>query len=502
MTLDELRGEAQRFTEEVARESYLAYSGHKAEAELQAIYERYAHLTSSATLARCRALFRAAPAGSEEQRAARMLLDWQVDAQTGRALAALDEREIEAENHAIATLPDGEAIPYQRIAIDIMNEPDHARRVALDSARAEVVRDVIGPIRLERLQRERETVESLGIADGYNATFETVSGISLGALAGQCERFLADTADMWRDLLAEVLRTMRLAPGEATRADALAFFRLREFDDAFGQEEMVPAIRRHCSEMGVDATAEGRVTLDLEDRPGKRPRAFCSPVRIPQEVYLVLRPRGGQADWGTLLHELGHALHFGYARADYPFEYRWLGDNSVTEGYAMLFDHRMASLGWLLRYSGLTRARARDFVRIGAVEELHFVRRYCAKLLYELQVYGGGIAWRALPEHYAELLTGATGLRHRTEDAFTDLDPRFYSSRYLRAWQLQALLDEALTERFDEDWWRNPSAGPWIVGELFGEGQRETADELAARVSGRSLGFEPVIASARRALDT
>ena len=41
------------------------------------------------------------------------------------------------------------------------------------------------------------------------------------------------------------------------------------------------------------------------------------------------------------MHELGHALHFAYARAELPFEYRWLGDNSVTEGYAMLFDHRM-----------------------------------------------------------------------------------------------------------------------------------------------------------------
>ena len=90
------------------------------------------------------------------------------------------------------------------------------------------------------------------------------------------------------------------------------------------------------------------------------------------------------------------------------------------------------------------------------------------------------------------MLTDATGFRYRPTDAFMDLDPRYYSTRYLRAWQLQALLDASLTERFDEDWWRNPAVGPWIVEQLFAEGQRETADELARRVAGTPIGFAPL----------
>ena len=66
-------------------------------------------------------------------------------------------------------------------------------------------------------------------------------------------------------------------------------------------------------------------------------------------------------------------------------------------------------------------------------------------------------------------------------------------ARYLRAWQLQALLTETLVERFDEDWWRNPQAGPWVVGALLGEGQRELAGELAERATGRSLSFAPLV---------
>ncbi|HET7456278.1 MAG TPA: hypothetical protein VFJ74_01405, partial [Gemmatimonadaceae bacterium] len=330
----------------------------------------------------------------------------------------------------------------------------------------------------------------------------TVSGVGVRALADECRAFLRETQGMWDDTLAAVAR--RALPGvpvsELTRADALALFRAREYDRFFPAAELESAVRRQSSEMGLDPTASGRITYDLSERPGKRARAFCAPVRVPSEVYLVLRPHGGQQDYSTLLHELGHALHFAYMRADLPFEFRWVGDNSVTEGYAMLFDHRMMDRGWLLRYTGLGRGDVGAFLRQAAFEELQFLRRYCAKLIYEVQLYGGGVPWSALPDLYVDTLRAATSFRYRTADAFVDVDPRFYSARYLRAWQLQAALAESLVERFDDDWWRNPRAGPFVAEQLFGEGQRELATELAARVAGRPMTFAPLVRAVERAL--
>ena len=216
-------------------------------------------------------------------------------------------------------------------------------------------------------------------------------------------------------------------------------------------------------------------------------------MRVPQEVYLVLRPHGGQSDYNTFLHELGHALHFGYVSPDFPFEFRWLGDNSVTESYAMLFDHRMQDKAWLQRYTGLGGARVGKFLRSAAFEELHFLRRYCAKFLYERQLYSGEVPWPELPELYVSILSSATGFEYEAADAFVDVDPRYYSARYLRAWQLQSILNEGLTSRFDNDWWRNPSAGPWIVRELFAQGQRESGEEIAARAGAARLSFDPLI---------
>jgi oligoendopeptidase F len=234
---------------------------------------------------------------------------------------------------------------------------------------------------------------------------------------------------------------------------------------------------------------------DLGDRPGKRARAFCAPTRVPEEVYLVLRPHGGLSDYTTLLHEAGHALHFANVRADFPFEYRWLGDNSITESYAMLFDHRMQDKGWLLRYTEIGTSKVNEFLRLAGFEELHYLRRYCAKLIYEVEAYADRADWNDLPDLYVDTLTAATNFQYRSADAFIDFDPRYYSTRYLRAWQLQALLNESLVERFDIDWFRNPSAGPWMIRELWGEGQRETAEELAARVAmrGEKLSFAPLI---------
>ncbi|MGI8507937.1 MAG: hypothetical protein ACR2MQ_01275 [Gemmatimonadaceae bacterium] len=493
MNIMQLRERAQSFTEDVSRESYLAHSGQKATAALQAIYSRYANILSDEAFELCVERFNGAAAGSEEQRAARMMLEWEVESRVGQVLAPLEEREIALEHSAMVRIGDGPEIPYSRAAIDIANTVDRAERNSIDAARALVAQSTFAPLHLERLQRERDEVETLQLAPGYNATFELLSGVSLTDLSAQCAAFLRDTQPMWDDVLGERLKAFGVPRDEATRADSLALFRLREFDDAFPESAMEETIRRNCAEMGIDATAHGRIIFDIGDRPGKRSRAFCSPVQVPEEVFLVLRPHGGQSDYNTFLHELGHALHFGYARSDYPFEYRWLGDNSVTEAYAMLFDHRMQDRAWLLRYSGLGKGRVDQFLRLAAFEELHFLRRYCAKLIYEVQVYGGSISWGSAPDLYVTTLTEATGFKYRAADAFIDLDPRYYSTRYLRAWQLQAVLNEALTERFNDDWWRNPATGPWMVSELFGEGQRESAHELAQRAAGVSISFEPLI---------
>lgn len=493
-TVERLRREGEALLEAVAREEYEACSGLKPAPALQQAYARHAMVYGDDALGAAREAMQGATAGSDDARAARALLEWVVATRSSRALAAHDEREIAWEAQAVARLADGRVVPYQRLPIEIANSVDREERLRLESARAALVQGELAPLKRERLEREHELVLSAGIAGDYVSSFEELSGIDVRALGQACAAFLADTAAMSADVLPEALhRQLGVGRDEATRADASALLRVPQFDGAFPAGAMESTIRVQMGAMGLDSRAGGRVRYDLGERAGKRARAFCAPVRVPDEVYLVLRPHGGAGDWRTFLHELGHALHFANVRRDLPFEFRWLGDNSVTEGYAMLFDHLMRDAGWLHRYSELGASRQPAFLRAGALEELLFLRRYCGKLLYELELHGGRVPWRSLPELYVDTLSAATGVRYSAADAFVDVDERFYVARYLRAWQLQAVLTEALRERFDADWWRNPAAGPWITGELFADGQRELADELASRVAGASLGFAPLV---------
>ena len=486
--------------EEISREYYLALAGHKAAPVLTPILEKYSYLSSSEAIGLAREALDSA-ANSEEHNQIRALLEWTVDKSVRDQLASVEEKVLAWEGNAVVKLATGEAIQFERATIEMANESDRTRRLAIASARNTLMEGELAPMRQEMLHREQELVIGLGISEGYTATWEELSGIDLGGLRRQCEDFLSQTQPMWDDVFAEfVKRGLGIEPEEATRADALALFRASAFDTYFPAAEMEERVQRQVREMGIDPLAEGRIRLDTEERPGKRSRAFCSPIRVPTEVYLVLRPHGGQTDWSTFLHELGHALHFGYTSGDLPFEYKMLGDHSVTEGYAMLFDGLLEDRGWLARYTDLVQTRIPEFLRSAGFQELHFVRRYCGKLLYETQLYGGSVPWEALPDLYTHQLRTATNFIYSPAEAFIDVDASFYSARYLRAWQLQSLLAETLTEKFDDDWWRNPRAGPWMVNELFSRGQSELADQQAARVSGAALSFNPLIKQLERLL--
>jgi hypothetical protein len=415
----------------------------------------------------------------------------------GRAVATLDDKLHAWESAAEVAVNGGERMPYQRVAIAIANEPIRARRLQLDAARRRVLGEPAA-LRRERLERERELIAPLGAGDPVAAR-ATLMGIDLVQLGEAAGWFLDATKDLYFDLLAERLRKdLQLAPGDADRSDGAYLFRGAAYDDVFPGADLVPLARRQVAEMGLDAEAAGRIRYDTEDRERKRARAFCAPVRVPEEVYLVIRPQGGHVDYRAFWHELGHALHFANAGRDLAFEHRWLGDNSVTESYAMLFEFQLMTRPWLSRYTALRGERLATFVRAQHFALLAIVRRYAAKLRYELELHRAP-SLEAGARRYAEILTAATGFRYADEDALLDLDDGFYAARYLRAWQLEAALRTDLIARFDEDWFRNPRAGPSVAGFLV-RGQREDATTLARSALGAELTFAPLVAACEAAL--
>ena len=76
--------------------------------------------------------------------------------------------------------------------------------------------------------------------------------------------------------------------------------------------------------------------------------------------------------------------------------------------------------------------RPNEFAAEGAVHLLFFLRRYCAKLLYEIEFHQ---APRRAPAaaRYVELLGDALKIDPSPTDYLRDLDGEFYATCYLRA---------------------------------------------------------------------
>src|SRR5213075_2800083 len=304
------------------------------------------------------------------------------------------------------------------------------------------------------------------------------------------ERLYEDAAD-------RLFRTrVGVSLNEARRWDVARLFRAPEWDKMFPKDRMVPALEATLADLGVDLKSQANVHLDLDERPNKTPRAFCAPIEIPDKVMLVIQPIGGPDDWRALFHEAGHTEHFAHTSASLTVEERRLGDNAVTEGWAMLLEHLTIDPVWLTRR--LDFPRPHEFAAEGAVQLLWLVRRYCAKLIYEIEFHAAPDAKDMRPR-YQELLSDALKVDYTDTDYLADMDGSFYASEYLRAWAFEAQLRSYFRETFGNAWFTRREAGS-LLRELWAEGQKPTADELLREVTGETLELAAVADRIRESL--
>ena len=240
------------------------------------------------------------------------------------------------------------------------------------------------------------------------------------------------------------------------------------------------------SGLGIVLGEQDNVQLDTEQRPLKSPRAFCAPVRVPDEIYLVIPRQGGRDDYAALFHEAGHTEHYAHVDASLPFEYRQLGDNSVTEGFAFLLEHLTEDPAWLKAILGVSDPE--EYAGYVRASKLLFLRRYAAKLSYELQLHSGRRPLSDMPEVYAGVLGDALSIDWPPRTWLSDVDSGFYAANYIRAWAFETRLRNLLRERFGLEWFADPAAGA-LLREIWSQGQRLDADELLAQVTGERIDF-------------
>ncbi len=388
----------------------------------------------------------------------------------------------------------GKTVLYRQIAGMLSNEPSRDRREILYRA-CDYLLDSLNVLH----RRANVVAHRLAVELDYpsfNAMMDDVKGYSLDSLKEVASRVLKETDSLYTSLLANALKEyLHLEPADFHRYDTGFLFRNSRFDAFFPAAAMMPTLKTTYLALGVDLSTQKNLTIDDVDRPSKNPRAFCSAISVPDDIRLSIKPVGGFDDYAALFHEMGHAEHYAHTR-EHAMEFKYLGEPTVTETFAFLSEYVLTNQAWLRSRNIMPTPVLKDYLRFQVFYRLYYVRRYCAKLLYEMQLHGGVADPGPL---YAELLSSATRYQRDPSDAkryLVDVDANFYSAGYLRAWFLESQLNARLTHDFGFNWFEHPQAGVYLRT-LWAQGDRQDGNDLVQSLGYASIAPDAWIAEMR-----
>lgn len=491
-TLASYSARVEDFAASHAEAEYRQLAGLQATMGLEEIYAEHAALFEQEAIAWLRD---AAGRDDDDAAQARELLAFAVREHLAARVAGLTDQIAAAESAAVIMWR-GEAIPFRSAWNRATDIAGRAERNALAGSVVEAT-EAINPLRRERLDQMLEAVRALGY-ESVPEMIKATAGFDPAELAADQLGFLSASETPYYAALRRYLAEIDIEQGDGARVDLDRVLRGAGWDSWFPARGMLPALHGTLVGMGIDLGSQGAITLDLEHRPLKAARAFCSPVRVPDDIRLVIQPRSGWDDYAALLHEAGHAEHFAHVAPDLPVAFRLLGDDSLTEGYGLMFETLLGEPAWLVEQVGMPEPDAIAFADFHAFWQLTLMRGQAAKLIFELQLLAGGDDEIAR-EQYAGMLGLNLGVRFAREMYLTSTDDNLYVARYIRSSMVAGSLSAWLRERYGEAWWRSPEAGE-SLRRSWSRGQQWSAADVVAHLGYDHLDWQPVLRQIRTQL--
>ncbi|NLH47774.1 MAG: hypothetical protein GX444_04120 [Myxococcales bacterium] len=422
----------------------------------------------------------AAATNPDEKKAYGFFRDYLLGEMVGMRVAGLND-EIDAYLAGARFDYSGKNYAYYELPRLLRDEKDYAARQELSNAVAPILREANERYRRKE-QRLQRLAKELGFAD-YLALAAQLRHVDLTAFAATCKQFLDDSQKGFVKLQNWAVPFQLGFPADKLRrCDTMRLFGAERFAAYFGKDELLPRWRSFLGGLGLPAD---KIKVDDADRPRKSPRAMCYPVAVPGDVRLTLIPAAGFAEYQALWHETGHAQQAANTTAGL-WEFQQLGDHAATDAFAFLFDGLFADPGFLRRAFNFKEEDATAFGRFVAYQRLYQLRRYCAKVLYEMVLHRGLEeplkAYRGWHGQAAAIaLDENDGLR-----CYADADDFLAGADYVRAWLLEATLAADLARRYGEDWYAQPAAGAYLRS-WWSKGRYYRAAELAAQAGRKQI---------------
>lgn len=482
----------QRFGEyhsELHREDFLFRSGRQTSRDVAHIHSEYSDLFRLSTVEELRAKFNDVSESRKTERATIVRLI--AFALEGNLLARVRDVSAEVADYEAASKIDWDSlrIPFHQIEELLATEPDRQRRRELHARRADIVKGT-QDLLAERFEKLRIGAVEFGF-ESYTMMRRQLRGVDLETVATKASQILSKTESRYVSELAPLLaRETGVYLDEATEADLPYLRRYTRFDVFFPREQMLRVYRELFANFGFNPDKQSNLELDAAIRPGKQRQAFCSPIRIPDEIKLVVQPTGGQLAYGEFLRAAGKAQSAAWTSRNLPPEFQRGGDAAVPMAWAMLLENLLLEEAWLTGTFGFV-ANA-EFRRALSLFRLLGLRREAARLTYELEFHSGNLT-SGIGEHYAELMTDALRVRVDGADCLRELSDDFRPAAVLRAAAFEAQMRDFLKTQFGSRWWTSRKAGEMLI-DLWNTGQQYSVEELAAMIGLGDLDFDSLAA--------
>lgn len=353
------------------------------------------------------------------------------------------------------------------------------KKATLDKIAQDFCENELNVLLLSNLFNEQKRINELGYKD-HSEMFVSLTGISIDSLKSYALKFLSDTSNTYFSHLEKLSVNEGIESHVSLCRDEL-YMLLSNYskDECFTSVEPKEVFDRLAASSGFDPEIIRRINIEQTQSSG---RAFCSVLNAPHDIRLVKQNGRGFAQLRDFLHETGHALHYASVDSTLPFQFRRLGDDSITEAYAALFENLLYDEIWLEKNLNLDRIQKSELISFLKFYKLTKLRNLAVKLIYDNDLYCNA-ADTELKQKFRHYYREYLGVEVNEYEYLSETEPFLFSARYFRAQMLAANLKSRLETSFGSDWFENKESFE-LLSEIWKSGQQLSAEEISVSYTG------------------
>jgi len=273
-----------------------------------------------------------------------------------------------------------------------------------------------------------------------------------------------------------------------------------ELDSYYAGTEILELATRFFNGIGLEVD-EILSRSDLYEKSGKDQNAYCTDIDRAGDIRILANIKNDEMWAGTMLHELGHAVHDRYIDPSLPFLLRQEAHIFTTEAIAMLFGRLSKNPDWIRDMTGIPEAEkeriADDLAKGLRLHQVVFSRWSQVMFHFERELYTNpeqnlNARWWDLVQKY-QMVTPPDNLDmpHWATKAHIISAPVYYHN-YLLGELLASQLGHHIREQVmprgsAESFCGNAQVGSYLKERFFAPGARYRWNELIHKATGEDL---------------